>query len=53
MVRSAPIKGDATVFEWHLGSLFPWRERYRLTFVFEAIGLAWLIKGRFVPWLIS
>ena len=49
--------GGATVFEWYLGSLVPWWEGYRLTFVSEAIGLmafglAWLVKGRFVPWLI-
>ena len=49
--------GGATVSEWYLGSLVPWWEGYRLTFVFEAIGvmafgLAWLVKGRFVPWLI-
>jgi uncharacterized membrane protein len=49
--------GGATVSEWYLGSLAPWWEAYRLTFLFEAIGLmafglAWLVKGRFVPWLI-
>ena len=49
--------GGATVSEWYLGSLVQWWEGYRLTFVFEAIGLmafrlAWLVKGRFVPWLI-
>ena len=49
--------GGATVSEWYLGSLVPWWEGYRLTFVSEAIGLmafglAWLVKGRFVPWLI-
>ena len=49
--------GGATVSEWYLGSLVPWWEDYRLTFVFEAIGLmafgfAWLVNGRFVPWLI-
>lgn len=49
--------GGATVSEWYLGSLVPWWEGYRPTFVFEAIGvmafgLAWLVKGRFVPWLI-
>ena len=49
--------GGATVSEWYLGSLVPWCKGYRLTFVFEAIGvmafgLAWLVKGRFVPWLI-
>ena len=49
--------GGATVSEWYLGSLVPWWEGYRLTFVFEAIGLmafglAWLVKGRFIPWLI-
>ena len=48
--------GGATVSEWYLGSLVPWWEDYRLTFVFEAnglmaFGLAWLVKGRFVPWL--
>lgn len=50
--------GAATVSEWYLGHLAPWWEQYRLTFVFEAIGLtafgmAWLVKGRFVPWLVS
>ena len=49
--------GGATVSEWYVGSLVPWWEGYRLTFVFEAIGLmafgfAWLVNGRFVPWLI-
>ena len=49
--------GGATVSEWYLGSLVPWWEGYHLTFVFEAIGLmafglAWLVKGRFIPWLI-
>ena len=49
--------GGATVSEWYLGSLVLWWEGYRLTFVSEAIGLmafglAWLVKGRFVPWLI-
>ena len=44
--------GGATVSEWYLGSLVPWWEGYRLTFVFEAFGVAWLVKGRFIPWLI-
>ena len=49
--------GGATVSEWYLDSLVPWWEVYRLTFVFEAIGLmafglAWLVKGQFVAWLI-
>ena len=49
--------GRATVSECYLGSLVPWWEGYRLTFVFVAIGLmafglAWLINARFVPWLI-
>ena len=49
--------GGATVSEWYSGSLVPWWEGYRLTFVFEAIGLmafglSWFVKGRFVPWLI-
>jgi len=48
--------GAATVSEWYLGHLVPWWEAYRLTYVFEAVvlmafGLAWLVKGRFVPWL--
>jgi hypothetical protein len=37
--------------------LVQWWEIYRLTFVFEAVGLmafglAWLVKGRFIPWCI-
>lgn len=49
--------GGATLSEWYFGSLVPWWEIYRLTFVFEAIGLmafglAWLVKGRFIPWFI-
>ena len=49
--------GGATLSEWYFGALVPWWEIYRLTFVFEAIGLmafglAWPVKGRFIPWFI-
>jgi hypothetical protein len=56
MLAMAAI-GGATLSEWYFGSLVPWWEIYRLTFVFEAVGLmafglAWLVKGRFIPWFI-
>ena len=39
ITRAMLAIGGATVSEWYLGSLLPWWEGYRLTFVFEEIGL--------------
>ena len=39
ITRAMLAIGRATVSEWYPGSLLPWWEGYRLTFVFEEIGL--------------